>query len=116
MCAVLLLFPGEIIRIFRDDSTVVSFGTRALILQAIAQLVLPFCMVTEMALQSAGKKFGASLLSVLRNGLFFIPMLLALSQLRGFSGIQEAQPLATFLAVIPSTVLAVKFFRGLPKK
>ena len=116
MCAVLLLFPGEIIRIFRDDSTVVSFGTRALILQAIAQLVLPFCMVTEMALQSAGKKFGASLLSVLRNGLFFIPMLLALSQLREFSGIQEAQPLATFLAVIPSTVLAVKFFRGLPKK
>ena len=116
MCAVLLLFPGEIIRIFRDDSTVVSFGIRALILQAIAQLVLPFCMVTEMALQSAGKKFGASLLSVLRNGLFFIPMLLALSQLREFSGIQEAQPLATFLAVIPSTVLAVKFFRGLPKK
>ena len=115
MSAVLLMFPGEIIRIFRDDSTVVSFGTRALILQAIAQLVLPFCMVTEMALQSAGKKFGASLLSVLRNGLFFIPMLLLLSYLRGFGGIQEAQPLATVLAVIPSAILAVNYFRGLPK-
>ena len=114
MSAALLLFPGEIIRIFRDDSAVVSFGTRALILQAVAQLFLPFCMVTEMALQSAGKKIGASLLSVLRNGLFFIPLLLILSNLRGFGGIQEAQPLSVVLAVIPSAILAVRFFRGLP--
>ena len=116
MSAVLLLFPGEIIRIFRDDNLVVEFGTRALILQAVAQLFLPFCMVTEMALQSSGKKLGASLLSVLRNGLFFIPLLLLLSNLRGFSGIQEAQPLSVVLAVIPSALLAVRFFRGLPKK
>ncbi len=115
MSAFLLLFSGEIIRIFRDDSTVVAFGTRALILQSIAQLFLPFCMVTEMALQSAGKKLGASLLSVMRNGLFFIPLLLVLSNLRGFSGIQEAQPLSIVLAVVPSAILAVKFFRGLPK-
>ena len=87
MSAALLLFPGEIIRIFRDDSAVVSFGTRALVLQAVAQLFLPFCMVTEMALQSAGKKIGASLRSVLRNGLFVIPLLLILSNLRGFGGI-----------------------------
>ena len=115
MSVVLLLFPGEIIGIFRDDGRVVELGTRALVLQGVAQLFLPFCMVTEMALQSAGKKFGASLLSVLRNGLFFIPMLLILSQLRGFGGIQEAQPLSVVLAVIPSAILAVKFFRELPK-
>ncbi len=116
MSAVLVLFPGEIIRIFRDDSTVVAIGTRALILQAIAQLFLPFCMVTEMALQSTGKKLGASLLSTLRNGLFFIPLLFLLSNLRGLSGIQEAQPLAVTLALIPSILLANRFFRGLLKQ
>ncbi len=116
MSAVLVLFPGEIIRIFRDDSTVVAIGTRALILQAIAQLFLPFCMVTEMALQSTGKKLGASLLSTLRNGLFFIPLLFLLSNLRGLSGIQEAQPLAVTLAIIPSILLANRFFRGLLKQ
>jgi hypothetical protein len=51
----------------------------------------------------------------MRNGLFFIPLLLVLSDLRGFSGIQEAQPLSIVLAVVPSAILAVKFFRGLPK-
>ena len=111
----LLLFPGEIIRVFRDDSAVVEIGTRALILQAIAQIFLPFCMVTEMALQSAGKKIGASLLSILRNGLFFIPLLLIMSNVRGLAGIQEAQPLSTVIAVIPSVILAVKFFKELPE-
>lgn len=111
----LILFPGEIVRIFRDDNTVMEIGSRALVLQGIAQLFLPFCMITEMALQSVGKKLGASVLSTLRNGLFFIPLLLILSNVRGLSGIQEAQPLAVTLAVIPSAILAVRFFRKLPK-
>lgn len=111
----LILFTGEIVRIFRDDNTVMEIGSRALVLQGIAQLFLPFCMITEMALQSVGKKLGASVLSTLRNGLFFIPLLLILSNVRGLSGIQEAQPLAVTLAVIPSAILAVRFFRELPK-
>lgn len=111
----LILFPGEIVRIFRDDNTVMEIGSRALVLQGIAQLFLPFCMITEMALQSVGKKLGASVLSTLRNGLFFIPLLLMLSNVRGLSGIQEAQPLAVTLAVVPSAILAVRFFRELPK-
>ena len=111
----LILFPGEIVRIFRDDNTVMEIGSRALVLQGIAQLFLPFCMITEMALQSVGKMLGASVLSTLRNGLFFIPLLLILSNVRGLSGIQEAQPLAVTLAVIPSAILAVRFFRELPK-
>lgn len=111
----LILFPGEIVRIFRDDNTVMEIGSRALVLQGLAQLFLPFCMITEMALQSVGKKLGASVLSTLRNGLFFIPLLLILSNVRGLSGIQEAQPLAVTLAVIPSAILAVRFFRELPK-
>lgn len=113
MTVILLIFPDGIIRVFRDDNTVVVIGSRALILQAIAQLFLPFCMITEMLLQSSGKKFGASLLSTLRNGLFFIPLLLILSGIRGLSGIQEAQPLAVTLALIPSVFFAVTYFKAL---
>lgn len=115
MSAALICFSGEIIRVFRNDDLVVEIGSRALVLQAIAMLFLPFCMVTEMALQSAGKKLGASLLSSLRNGMFFIPLLLLLSGARGISGIQEAQPLAVVLTIVPAVVLAKRFFSNLPK-
>ena len=115
MSAALLLFPDAIIRVFRDDDAVAAIGSRALILQALAQLFLPFCMVTEMTLQSSGKKLGAALLSALRNGLFFVPLLLILPRLRGLNGIQEAQPLAVVLALIPAVLLANRFFLGLPR-
>ncbi len=112
----LLIFSGSIIGMFRDDPRVIEIGSRALVLQAIAHLFLPFCMVCEMLLQSTGKRLVASILSAMRNGLFFPPSLVILANLRGLSGIQEAQPLSVVLAFIPSIFFAIDFFRKLPKK
>lgn len=111
----LIIFSGNLIGLFRDDPEVIEIGTRALILQALASLALPPCMTTEMLLQSTGKRLHASLLSSLRNGLLFIPMLLILAQLRGLSGIQEAMPLALCLSLPIAMPFAVGFFRRLPK-
>lgn len=112
---VLLISPEDLIRIFRDDAEVIEIGTRALMLNGVAQLVLPFCMVTEMLFQSTGKKLAATILSGSRNGIFFIPILLILAHTRGLAGIQEAQPLAHFISVIPAIIFAVIFFKKLPK-
>lgn len=116
VCAVLIIFSGDMISLFRDDPEVIAVGTRALQLQALATLLLPVCMTTEMLFQSTGKRLGASLLSALRNGLLFIPLLLFLSHFRGISGIQEAQPLSIVLSLPVTIPFAVIFFRKLPKK
>ena len=115
-CVLLLIFSGHLIGLFRDDPEVIAVGTRALRLQALANLFLPICMTTEMLFQSTGKRLGASFLSALRNGLFFIPLLLILSHFRGLAGIQETQPLAILLAVPVTLLFAVAFFRKLPKE
>lgn len=114
--AVLVIFAGELIALFRNDPKVIEIGTRALILQALATLVLPPCMTTEMLFQSTGKRLGATLLSAIRSGLFFIPSLLILSSLRGLAGIQEAQPVSLLLSVPITVVFAVGFFKKLPKE
>ena len=114
-CTALVIFSGELIGLFRDDPKVIAIGTRALRLQALATMVLPPCMVSEMLFQSTGRRLGASILSALRSGLFFIPALLILSELRGLSGIQEAQPAALLVSVPIYVVFAVIFFRKLPK-
>ena len=107
---------GNLIQLFRDDPDVIEIGTRALRLQSIAQIFLPFCMVTEMQLQSTGQKLSASLLSAMRSGIFFIPALLILARLRGVPGIEEAQPLAFLLSVIPALFYVMWFFKRLPKE
>ncbi|MCD8321937.1 MAG: MATE family efflux transporter [Oscillospiraceae bacterium] len=113
---VVLLFSGGLIGLFRDDPTVIAIGTRALRLYCVAQLFLPICMVTEMLYQSTGHKGGAAILSALRGGLLFIPLLLILVRLRGLAGIQEAQPLAYILALLPSIWFLLRFFKTLPKE
>ncbi|MBQ1437198.1 MAG: MATE family efflux transporter [Ruminococcus sp.] len=114
--AILVLLSDDLIALFRDDPGVIEIGTRALRLQALATLILPLCMVIEMLFQSTGRRLGATLLSALRNGLFFIPALLILSNVRGIAGIQEAQPLSLLLSVPVFLIFAVIFFRKLPKE
>lgn len=116
MSVIIFIFPGDIIRIFRNDSAVVEIGARALVLQGISQLFMPFCMLVELTLQCVGERFKASFLSTLKSGLFFIPLLFLLQSIRGLSGIQEAQPLAVILSFIPSVIFAVSFFRKLTYK
>jgi Na+-driven multidrug efflux pump len=111
-----MLASGSLIQYFRDDPTVIEIGTRALRLQTVGVLFLPFGMVTEMQMQSTGQKVAASLLAGMRNGLYFIPLLLILSRLRGLAGIQEAQPIAYVLSCFTAIFFAVGFFRTLPKE
>ena len=113
---IVMIFDRQIIYLFRDDTTVIDIAQRALNLQLLSQLLLPICMVTEMQLQSTGKKLGASILSCARSGLFFIPTLIIMAHIRGLAGIQEAQPIATLLGVIPTYFFATKFFRELPRE
>lgn len=115
-CTLLIIFSGDLIGLFRDDPAVIEVGTRALRLQALANLALPACMTTEMLFQSTGYRLGATFLSALRSGLLFIPALYILSALRGISGIQEAQPVAMVLALPFTIPCAIIYFKKLPKK
>jgi putative MATE family efflux protein len=112
--SIVLLNLENMIGLFRDDPEVIAVGTRALKLQMFSLICLPPCMSTEMLYQSTGRRMGATLLSALRNGLIFIPALLILTQLRGLSGIQEAQPVAQVLALPFTVLLGWMFFRKLP--
>ena len=109
-----MIFSGGLIRIFRDDPDVIAIGTRALRLQCISQLFMPIVMITEMLMQSSGKKIPATVLSALRGGVILIPTLIILPALRGLAGVQEAQPLSYILSVPPAVYLAKRFFSVTP--
>ena len=107
---------GSFIGVFRDDPRVIEIGTRALRLHLISLFFLPLSMVTEMLYQSTGHSAGASLLSSLRSGIFFIPAIIILSSVRGLAGIQEAQPLAYILTFIPALILCMRLMRQMPEE
>ena len=113
---IVFLSANQLVGEFRNDPLVIEIGTRALKLHIAALLFLPLCMLTEMLFQSTGHKLGASMLSSLRSGLFFIPALIILAKVRGLYGIEEAQPLAYVLAFVPSVIMMMWFFNKMPKE
>ena len=115
-CGLILIFSDYLIGFFRNDPEVIAVGTRALRLQAVAFLPMPYAMAVEMLLQSTGKRMGASFLSAMRSGLLFIPILLILSKVRGLAGIQEAQALAYLISAPLTIPFAKRFFKLVPKE
>ncbi|MCR5594913.1 MAG: MATE family efflux transporter [Lachnospiraceae bacterium] len=115
LASVVFIFAPQITAALRDDPEVITIGTRAMRLMAFSQLFMPVSVMTEMLLQTTGKKLHASTLSAMKSGVILIPTLLILSRLRGLYGIEEAQPLSLVLAVIPAIVFARSFFNKLPK-
>ena len=90
----IFIFAEPVVGQLRDDPRVIELGIRALRLMCVGQLFVPLTMMVEMGFQSIGEKLLASFGSCLRSGLVFIPTLLVLKNLRGMSGVQEAQPLS----------------------
>lgn len=112
---VYILAPG-IVRILRDDGKVIEIATRSLRIHCMALPFLPIGIMTEMLFQSTGKKLWASIFSSLRSGVVYIPLLMIMAHVRGLAGIQEAQPLAFIICSVPAVLVAILYFKKLPKE
>ena len=98
------IFAPDLIRLFRDDPDVIACGTMALRFQCVSFATHGWIVMSNMMEQSMGRTLPATFLSVARQGLFFIPLVLTLSATLGVLGIQMTQMAAdilTFLFAIP---------------
>ncbi|MBO4898709.1 MAG: MATE family efflux transporter [Lachnospiraceae bacterium] len=109
------IFAPRITAALRNDPDVIVIGTRAMRLMAASQMAMPLTVMTEMLLQTTGKRLHASVLSAMKSGVILIPALIILSHLRGLYGIEEAQPVSLVLSTIPALIFAKSFFSSLPR-
>ena len=112
---VVFIMAPQIVRLFRDDPDVIAIGTRAMRYASIALVTQPLSVLTNMTLQSSGKALPASVLSMMRSGIYFIPLVLILSRTIGLPGIEIAQPVADVLTAATSIPFLLWYFRRLPK-
>lgn len=110
-----LIFSDELIGLFRNDPEVIEIGTFALSAQFIGQFFQPLAVCTNMMFQSAGKSGAATLLSMMRSGLFFIPILLIFTAVQGLLGVQLSQAISDVLTTLASLPFALSFLRKLGK-
>ena len=120
-CVVLLaisalgfLFSTNLIALFRDDPDVIKIGSTALRFQCIFFFGQSWIIMSNMMTQSMGKTLPATFLSIARQGLFFIPMVLILPQFLDILGIQMAQSAADVLTLICAIPIQLSVLKNLP--
>lgn len=101
---ILQIFPEGIIRIFNDDPELISLGKNAIRITTILIPLVGIQIIAASLFQSLGKALPALIISMSRQTLFLIPLVLILPRLfnLGLMGIFTAFPIADALAIVLS--------------
>jgi len=108
---VVQLFPYGCARLFTTDSELINISMRAIKINMLAFPVVGFQMVTTAFFQSIGKAKISIFLSLSRQMLFLLPMLIVLPLFFGVDGIWWSLPIADVTAAVVSAVMMVYYMR-----
>lgn len=110
VCAV---FAAQVVGIFTSSPEAKEIGALSLRLQCICMPLLPLNFMAGLTYQSVGNKALASLLSISRQGLFYIPAVLVLPEVFGLLGVQMCQSVADGCAFVFAIPFTLMFFKSL---
>lgn len=100
-----LIFAPQIVALFRaEDPVLIEIGAETLRWQCVAFPLVALFTTTGMLFQNIRMTGPATLLSICRNGLFFLPAILLLPLWLGLKGVEMAQGVSdvlTFLLSVP---------------
>lgn len=112
---ILMFFTNTMISIFNNDPDLIEMGTHALRVVVLVLPIVGFQVVGSGYFQAIGKATPALILSMSRQLLFLIPLILVLPRFFGLEGIWAAFPLADFLAVTLTFIVFMRDMRLLDK-
>ena len=113
---VLLAFAEPIVSLFGTDAEMVKLASTALRLNAVLFVTFGFQMVYASLYLSIGKSLVGGLLSLSRQGVFFLPLIYTLPRLFQLSGVIWVQPAADLLTTAVTSIFAIKITHALTVK
>jgi putative MATE family efflux protein len=114
---VLHIWPEQLVGMFSEgDTELIAFTTHAMLIYMALIPLVGFQTVSTTYFQAVGKARQAAVLSLSRQILFFIPLLLILPRFWGAEGVWRAAPIADALAVVLSAVMIYFEIKNLKKE
>ena len=105
--------PYECARLFTTDETLIKIAERAIRITMLVFPVVGIQMVCTGFFQSIGKAKVSMLLSLSRQLLFFLPMLLILPNFYQVDGVWMAQPISDVISVVVAVVMLTNYIKKL---
>ena len=114
--ALSMLFPEPLIRIFTSDEELIARSVKALRIIVMFFPVVGFQMVTGNFFQSIGMAGKAIFLSLTRQLLFLLPLVIILPHYFGEDGVWYSMPVSDCIASIVAAVMLVMQYRSFSKR
>ena len=105
--------PYECARLFTTDDTLIKISEHAIRINMLVFPVVGAQMVCTGFFQSIGKAKVSMLLSLSRQLLFFLPLLLVLPEFWQVDGVWYAQPISDFISAVVAIVMLMKYVKKL---
>lgn len=99
----------------KNDALVMSIGTKALIFNSITFIGMGYQTVYSFRFMGLGRAKEGGMISLGRQGIFFIPIIIILTYALGLNGIILAQPLADICSMILVFFLAKQSHKAIPE-
>lgn len=109
-------FPEQCVRLFTSDETLISLSVHAMRLTTVSFPIIGFQMVVANFFQSIGKAKVSVFLSLSRQLVFLIPMLLVLPTLYGVDGVWYSMPVADTISALVTAIIMYLFMRKFNKQ
>ncbi len=105
-----------LIRGMMDQESILLHGTLMLRWQVLTMVFVAINMLVTIICQSTGKILPSFILSISRQGIVFVVVLLIASNLFGYHGVIRSQAIADIITAAMSMVIFVKVFGSYLKK
>ena len=112
VAAVYILLSKPLILLFNRNPAIVGYGRRLLISQAALYPAFGLCYMMTITYQTIGASRYGLFLSLIRQGLFYVPFIMTLPRLLGVTGIYCSQPAADLLTIVVC-VLSVRSMKAI---
>lgn len=106
------IFAKELIMTMTKDSQVIAYTRKLLNLQCLTLPLLGYFALSSMLMQNIGQYFWSSIISISRQGIFYIPLLYILTGAFDQVGIYLLQPMADLMSFILALFVVWKIGLG----
>jgi Na+-driven multidrug efflux pump len=110
------LFPTQLLGAFTSDKELISIGVHGMKLYLIVLPVVGFQIVSANFFQAIGKAGKSMLLSMLRQVIILIPLLIILPRIFHLEGVWYAGPISDFTSSLVTAVFLLAEMRLLERK
>lgn len=103
----------QMVRLFNDDPQLMKVASEGLKTMLVMMPIIGFQIVSSNYFQAVGKAHKAMFLSVLRQVILLVPLLLILPRIFGLKGIWFSGPISDFVAAVITAVFVYREMRML---